>query len=187
MKNLLLLLPLLLLPSLAWAQPDAKAYRVYLGTGKDIYQLELDLKDGSMTKPTLAAEVKNPSFVAIHPNKKFLYSVSEVNKGSIVAFAIDRQDRQSDAISTRNPPAAAVRAISSSIATARRCWPPTTAPAVAPPSRSRPTAPWRAGFRRISTRARASIPATSKARTPTHSISIRPTNSPSAAISASTR
>jgi 6-phosphogluconolactonase len=33
--------------------------------------------------------VSNPSFVAIHPNKKFLYSVSEINKGSIVAFAID--------------------------------------------------------------------------------------------------
>src|SRR5260370_30914595 len=68
-------------------------YRVYLGTGKDIYQLELDTRDGSMSKSTLAAELANPSFVAIHPSNKFLYSVSEINKGSIVAFAIDAKTR----------------------------------------------------------------------------------------------
>ena len=67
----------------------AAKFRVYLGTGKNIYQTELDLKDGSMSKPMLAAELANPSFVAIHPNNQFLYSVSEINKGSIVAYAID--------------------------------------------------------------------------------------------------
>jgi 6-phosphogluconolactonase len=90
MKKLLYLLAVLVLPGVVWAQPDGvKAYRVYLGTGKNIYHLDLDLKDGSMSKPTMAAKVANPSFVAIHPNHKFLYSVSEVNKGSIVAFSID--------------------------------------------------------------------------------------------------
>src|SRR5690348_9816237 len=86
MKNLFCLLVLVLLPSMLPAQ---EKFRVYLGTGKNIYQLELDTKDGSMTKPMLAAEIANPSFVAIHPNNKFLYSVSEINKGSIVAYAID--------------------------------------------------------------------------------------------------
>ena len=97
MRNLLYLSALLMLPSVVWSQPGPSAlggakvekYRVYLGTGKDIYQTELDLKDGSMSKPTVAAELANPSFVAIHPNHKFLYSVSEINKGSIVAYAID--------------------------------------------------------------------------------------------------
>ena len=91
MKNLLFVLAFLVLPSFAWAQPGAGAekYRVYLGTGKNIYQLELDIKDGKMSKPMLAAEVGNPSFVAIHPNQKFVYSVSEVNKGSIMAYAVD--------------------------------------------------------------------------------------------------
>jgi aspartate/methionine/tyrosine aminotransferase len=37
----------------------------------------------------MVAELANPSFVAIHPNNQFLYSVSEINKGSIVAYAID--------------------------------------------------------------------------------------------------
>jgi 6-phosphogluconolactonase len=91
MKNLLCLLGALALPGVIWAQPGdgAEKYRVYLGTGKDIYQTVLDTKDGSMSKPTMAAKVANPSFVAIHPNQKFVYSVSEVNKGSIVAFSVD--------------------------------------------------------------------------------------------------
>lgn len=87
MRHLLCLFALLFLPTLAFAQADR--YRVYLGTGKDIYQCELDLKDGSLSKLAKAADVANPSFLAIHPNGKFLYSVSETNKGSIVAFAID--------------------------------------------------------------------------------------------------
>ncbi len=88
MRKLLCLLVLTLLPSAVLAQTPEK-FRVYLGTGKNIYQLELDLKDGKMSKPMLAAELANPSFVAIHPNQKFVYSVSEINKGSIVAFAVD--------------------------------------------------------------------------------------------------
>jgi 6-phosphogluconolactonase len=91
MRSLLFLSILLLAPSIASAQRAGvpEKYRVYLGTGKNIYQTELDLKDGSMTKATLAAELANPSFVAIHPSNKFLYSVSEEDKGSIVAYAID--------------------------------------------------------------------------------------------------
>ena len=88
MKRMLCLLVLTLLPYILQAQTPA-TYRVYLGTGKNIYRTELDTKDGTMSKPTLAADLANPSFVAIHPNQKFLYSVSEINKGSIVAFAID--------------------------------------------------------------------------------------------------
>src|SRR6266404_5555004 len=88
MRNLLFLLAFLLLPGAIAAQSPEK-FRVYLGTGKNIYHLDLDTRDGTMSKATLAAELANPSFVAIHPNQKFLYSVSEINKGSIVAYAID--------------------------------------------------------------------------------------------------
>ena len=90
MTNLLCLLAVLGTPAIVSAQGNGvKAHRVYIGTGIDIFQFELDLKDGSMSKPTLAAQLKNPSFVAIHPNHKFLYSVSETDKGRIVAFSID--------------------------------------------------------------------------------------------------
>src|ERR1043165_1044988 len=88
MRNLLVVLALLVFAGVVTAQTPEK-FRVYLGTGKNIYHLVLDLKNGSMSKAQLAAELANPSFVAIHPNHKFLYSVSEINKGSIVAYSID--------------------------------------------------------------------------------------------------
>ena len=63
------------------AQAQEK-YRVYLGTytgkeSKGIYQCELNLKDGSLSAATLAGETSSPSFLAFHPNKKFLYAVNE--------------------------------------------------------------------------------------------------------------
>ncbi|MSQ93392.1 MAG: lactonase family protein [Gemmataceae bacterium] len=88
MKTVFFLLAFLLLPGVLAAQTPER-FRVYLGTGKNIYHLELDVTNGKMTKAMLGAELGNPSFVAIHPNQKFLYSVSEMNKGSIVAYAID--------------------------------------------------------------------------------------------------
>ena len=70
-----------------------KKYRVYLGTytgklSKGIYQCELNLKDGSLSVATLAGETSSPSFVAFHPNKKFLYAVNE-GQAAISSFAID--------------------------------------------------------------------------------------------------
>ncbi len=93
MRSLLLAASLLLCPAVASAQAPEK-FRVYIGTytgkvSKGIYQCELDLKDGSLSaSPTLAGETKSPSFLAFHPNKKFLYAVNE-NDASVSAFAID--------------------------------------------------------------------------------------------------
>ncbi len=76
----------------ASAQAQEK-YRVYLGTytgpmSKGIYQCELNLKDGSLSAATLAGETSSPSFVAFHPNGKFLYAVNE-GEAKVSAFAID--------------------------------------------------------------------------------------------------
>lgn len=70
-------------------------YRVYLGTytgkvSKGIYQCELNLKDGSLSEATLAVETSSPSFVAFHPNGKFLYAVNE-GDAKLSAFAIDQK------------------------------------------------------------------------------------------------
>src|SRR5690606_31307044 len=89
---------LMILCLLAAASSSAYAqekYRVYLGTytGKNsqgIYQCELDLKDGSLSAPTLAGETSSPSFVAFHPNQKFLYAVNE-SDAKVSAFAIDEK------------------------------------------------------------------------------------------------
>jgi 6-phosphogluconolactonase len=95
MKNLCYLFAFFLMPGLVGAQMPEK-YRVYLGTytgklSKGIYQCELDLKDGKLSNLQLAGEMTSPSFVAIHPNQKFLYAVGESGgkKSGVVAFAID--------------------------------------------------------------------------------------------------
>jgi 6-phosphogluconolactonase len=80
------------------AKPD-KLW-VYIGTytgknSKGIYRAELDLATGKLSAPVLAGEATNPSFLAIHPNQRFLYAVGEVDKvgdkkgGAVNAFAID--------------------------------------------------------------------------------------------------
>ena len=65
------------------------------GPSKGIYAYELNLQDGSLKEIGLAAEAANPSFLAIHPNKKFLYAANEVANfqgkrvGAVTGFAID--------------------------------------------------------------------------------------------------
>jgi 6-phosphogluconolactonase len=74
--------------------------QVYIGTytvrdSKGIYRLELDLETGKLTDKGLAAEVRNPSFLAISPSRTHLYAVSEVSDigekkvGGVSAFAIE--------------------------------------------------------------------------------------------------
>jgi 6-phosphogluconolactonase len=73
---------------------------VYVGTytsgsSKGIYRFDLDPASGKLTGPTLAAEAADPSFLAIHPNHRFLYAVAELDKfggkssGAVIAFGID--------------------------------------------------------------------------------------------------
>jgi 6-phosphogluconolactonase len=74
----------------------AQKLRVYAGTyttakSKGIYLLELDLKTGELLPKGLAATSGSPSFLAIHPNRQFLYAVNEVDTGTVSAFAIDAQ------------------------------------------------------------------------------------------------
>jgi 6-phosphogluconolactonase len=51
---------------------------------------------GKLGEPELAAETRNPSFLAIHPNRRWLYAVGEIselngqkNVGAVTAFSID--------------------------------------------------------------------------------------------------
>ncbi len=74
---------------------------VYIGgrgrrRGGAIYRCRLDLATGELTAPEVAAEVPNPSFLAIHPGGRFLYSVNEgsgfagTKGGGVSAFSIGR-------------------------------------------------------------------------------------------------
>lgn len=96
------------LPSpLVAAEPasNAREMLVYFGTytgakSKGIYVSRLDLKTGKLTPAELAAETKSPSFLAIHPSRRFLYAVGEVNDfggkpgGAVTGFSINPQTGQ---------------------------------------------------------------------------------------------
>ena len=81
----------------ALSTASAESLPVYFGTytsgnspSKGIYRSMLDLETGKLSAPVLAAEAKNPSFIEVHPNGKFLYAVGESSgSGSISAFRID--------------------------------------------------------------------------------------------------
>lgn len=82
------------------AAAAGQQYLAYFGTytggenaGKGIYAYRFDSATGKMTEIGLAAEVASPSFVAIHPNNKYLYAVTEdfSGEGAVSAFAIDHE------------------------------------------------------------------------------------------------
>jgi 6-phosphogluconolactonase len=105
MKNLrrfcslivLLTAPLALLGVSGKVTPSqAKSYRAYVGTytaktnSKGIYEFDFDPATGKMSVVQVAAETKDPSWVAVHPSGKYLYSANETGQGSTVsAFSID--------------------------------------------------------------------------------------------------
>ncbi|RLS73802.1 MAG: lactonase family protein [Planctomycetota bacterium] len=67
---------------------QAERYRVFVGTytggdsiSKGVYSCEFDAETGKLSEPVLAAELINPSFLAIHPSGKYLYAVNEVSEG----------------------------------------------------------------------------------------------------------
>src|SRR5258707_6891209 len=71
-------------------------YLVFVGTytskteSKGIYGYDFDADTGKLTPKGVAAETPDPSWVAVHPDGKFLYAVNEAGKSSMVsAFALE--------------------------------------------------------------------------------------------------
>ncbi len=66
-------------------------------TSKGIYRSWFDPATGELSRPELAAETRNPSFLAVHPNGHFLYAIAEMNdsggkrSGAVSAFAIEEK------------------------------------------------------------------------------------------------
>jgi 6-phosphogluconolactonase len=83
------------------AKASTGNYFLYVGTytaqqSKGIYVYRLNVSTGKVDSLGLAAETNDPSFLAVHPNQKFLYAVNEAGKfqnqssGAVSAFAMDR-------------------------------------------------------------------------------------------------
>src|ERR1700722_16863005 len=75
-------------------------YIAYVGTytaktsSKGIYAYRFDSEKGQLTSIGVAAETADPSFLAVHPNGKYLYAVNEISTfnggagGAVSAFSI---------------------------------------------------------------------------------------------------
>src|SRR4026209_1900408 len=71
------------------ASPAAGLERFYLGTYSGaIYQSTLNLDSGTFGAITNAAATDSPSWVALTPNRQFLYAVNEF-AGMVVAFSVN--------------------------------------------------------------------------------------------------
>jgi 6-phosphogluconolactonase len=79
----------------------AREFHAYFGTytgakSKGIYAASFDAASGQLGAPELAVETKSPSFLAVHPNERFLYAVGEgttlegKRSGAVSAFALDK-------------------------------------------------------------------------------------------------
>lgn len=75
---------------------------VYIGTytgakSKGIYASRLNLATGTLNAADLVAETASPSYLAVHPNHRFLYAVNEAGQsagksgGAVSAFSIDQK------------------------------------------------------------------------------------------------
>lgn len=95
-----------LAPSAFGAAADAAAgvLHAYVGTytsavdgsghGEGIYLIDVNARTGELGQPRLAAQTPNPSWICIHPSKKYLYAINEMvgadgSRASISAFSIE--------------------------------------------------------------------------------------------------
>ncbi len=83
----------------------AAEYWTYVGTytgnaSRGIYVAKFNSETGKLGEVELAAEARNPSFLAIHPSGRYLYCVGEISDhqnqptGSVSAFRIDHATGQ---------------------------------------------------------------------------------------------
>jgi 6-phosphogluconolactonase len=85
--------------------PAAEGRLVYLGTytgphSEGIYAVRFNEATGAVSEPFLAAATPNPSFVIVHPNRKFVYAVDESREGAVHSFAIEAGTGKLKALNT---------------------------------------------------------------------------------------
>ena len=81
-------------------QQATQGFDLYFGTytngspSEGIYHSTLDAKTGKLSTPELVYKTSKPSFIAIHPNGKHLYAVTEGDPGKINAFVINPETKK---------------------------------------------------------------------------------------------
>lgn len=89
---------------------------VYFGTytrggAKGIYRAVLNSETGRLSAPELAAECRDPSFLALHPSGAFLYAIDEASSpektpgAGVRGYAIDRRTGELTPLNEQSPQA----------------------------------------------------------------------------------
>lgn len=60
-------------------------------TSKGIYSYRFNPATGELTQIGLAVAAQNPTFLAVGPHEKFIYSVNEVKDGTVSSFSFDKK------------------------------------------------------------------------------------------------
>lgn len=87
-------------PWAAWAKHSSER-RLFVGTqteqtSKGIYTYSFDETNGELKQIAMAAEADSPTFLALSPNHRFLYTANELNQfggkrsGAISSYVVDR-------------------------------------------------------------------------------------------------
>ena len=75
------------------AKPAPDQYVFYVGTSgpkaQGVLRCVLDGKTGKISAPTVAAEAKSASYVALSLDAKFLYATAEAAEGAVAAYAVE--------------------------------------------------------------------------------------------------
>jgi 6-phosphogluconolactonase len=84
-------------PALAKGLGKGSLLLVGTGTGtgsqsKGIYAYEFDSATGELKQTGLAVEAPGPTFFALSPNKKYVYSVNEGRPATVSSFSFDRKN-----------------------------------------------------------------------------------------------
>jgi 6-phosphogluconolactonase len=78
-----------------WAEAASESRLLFVGTqtakgsSKGIYAYSWDAASGELKQLGLAAATDNPTFLALSPNRKYLYAANEEQNGNVSAFAVD--------------------------------------------------------------------------------------------------
>ena len=73
------------------------------GKSEGIYVFKFNVKTGEFEAESVAKNVKNPSYLVVSPDEKYVYSAGEIDKnGAVYAFAFNKKSGNLKQLSTQS-------------------------------------------------------------------------------------
>ena len=101
---------LLFLPQISKSQSKDEQYLI-VGTytrpntknpSEGIYVYKFNTNTGEFSAVSKATGIKNPSFLTVSPNQKFVYAVTETSDGSVTAYSFDKKSGNLTKLNTQS-------------------------------------------------------------------------------------